>query len=135
MSTPFLDTNVVLRHLLADHPDHSSRSTELLRRLEQGAVRVRTSELVVFECVFTLERYYHVPKNAIRDALLPLIELPGIILPGKRRLRVAFDLYVLHRLPFADAYHAALMQQIGLSDIISFDHDFDRLPGIRRQEP
>ncbi|MGQ9554096.1 MAG: PIN domain-containing protein [Anaerolineae bacterium] len=130
MSTPFLDTNVVLRHLLADHPDHSPRSTELLRRLEQGEVRVRTSELVVFECVLTLERYYHVAKNAIRDALLPLVELPG-----KRPWRVAFDLYVLHRLPFADAYHAALMQQIGLPDIISLDHDFDRLPGIRRQGP
>ena len=56
-------------------------------------------------------------------------------LPGKRRLRKVFDLYVDLNLPFADAYHVALMQRLGLRQIISFDKEFDRVPGVTRVEP
>ena len=48
---------------------------------------------------------------------------------------MAFDLYVRLRLPFADAYYAALMQRRGIQEIISFDKDFDRIPGVTRREP
>jgi predicted nucleic acid-binding protein len=68
--------------------------------------------------------------------LLPLLELPGIILPGKQHYREVFDLYVDHpSISFADCYHAVLMKQLGLKEIVSFDRDFDRLPNITRIEP
>src|SRR3990172_2935053 len=98
-------------------------------------MQVRVADTVIFEAVFTLERQYRRPKAAIRDALLPLIDLPGIVLPGKRRLHKAFDTYVDLNLSFADAYHAAVMEQLKLDRIISFDRGFDRAPGIRREEP
>jgi predicted nucleic acid-binding protein len=66
--------------------------------------------------------------------VLPLIELPGIVLPGKRRLREVFDLYVDLNVSFVDAYHAALMKRLGLGEIVSFDRGIDRIPGIRRTE-
>jgi predicted nucleic acid-binding protein len=135
MAIPLLDTNVILRHLLGDHPEQSPRATAYLRQVEQGQVRVRTSELVVFEAVFTLERHYRLPKKRVPDSLLPLLELPGIVLPGKQRLREAFDLYVQLNLPFADAYHAALMRRLGAEEMVSFDREFDRIPDIRRVEP
>jgi predicted nucleic acid-binding protein len=100
MALPFLDTNVLLRHLLQDHPQQSPRSTAYLARVERGEIKVRTADTVVFETVFTLQRQYGVPKEDIRDNLLPILELPGIVLPGKRRLRKVFDLYVDLNLPF-----------------------------------
>jgi predicted nucleic acid-binding protein len=66
---------------------------------------------------------------------LPLLELPGIGLPGKRWLRTVFDLYVQLNLSFGDAYHAVLMQRLGLTRIVSFDRGLDRVPGITRVEP
>src|SRR5215217_3451249 len=84
---PFLETNIFLRHLRGDHPDFSPRATALLQRIEQGTLKVRTADTVIFETVFTLERVYKQSKEAIRDAFLPLIELPGIVLPGKRSVR------------------------------------------------
>lgn len=74
-------------------------------------------------------------KGAIRDALVPLIELPGIVLPGKQRFRKVFSHYVEHDISFADACHAALMERLKLDEIVSFDGDFDRMPGIKRVEP
>ncbi|MBI4728519.1 MAG: PIN domain-containing protein [Acidobacteria bacterium] len=132
MSLVFLDTNVLLRHLLQDHPEQSPKATAFLAHVESGDVRARTSDTVVFETVFTLQRHYGVPREEIRDALLPLIELPALVLPGKRRLRKVFGLYVEHGLPFADAYHAALMERLGLDEIATFDDHFDRVHGIRR---
>jgi predicted nucleic acid-binding protein len=132
MALLFLDTNIFLRHLLQDDPDHSPRASAFLKRIEDGSVKVRTSDTVIFETVFTLQKVYRRPKAAIHDTFLPLIELPGIVLPQKRRYRKVFSLYVEKNLPFADAYHAVLMEQLNLTEIVTFDTDFDRIKGITR---
>ena len=134
-SLPFLDTNVLLRHLRADHAEHSPRATAYLERIEREELKVRTADTVIFETVFTLERSYRQPKAAIRDALLPLIALPGIVLPRKRRFQTAFTFYVDLNISFADAYHAALMVEQKLTEVVTFDHHFDRIPRITCVEP
>ena len=135
MALPFLDTNVILRHLLQDHPDHSRRATAYIGRIERGEMRVRIADSVVFEAVFMLSGLYRRSKMEIRDALLPLIELPHIVLPGKGRFREVFDLYVNLNLSIVDAYHAVLMKHLGLREVLSFDRGLDRVTGIRRIEP
>ena len=135
MIPAFLDTTPLLRHLTNDHPDHSPRATAYLARVEHGEIEVHTTDTVVFEAVFLLEKRYRHSKAAIRDTVLPLLELPGIILPGKSHLREVFDLYVDRNLPFADAYHVVQMRRLGLTEIVSFDRDYDRVPGITRIEP
>lgn len=132
---PFLETNIFLRHLRQDHADFSPRATALLRRIEQGSLKVHTADTVVFETVFTLERFYKQSKEAIRDAFLPLIELPGIVLPGKRRFRQVFVYYIDKNIAFADAYHAVVMESLQLTQIVSFDRDFNRIPTVERVEP
>ena len=132
MTIPFLDTNILLRHLLEDHPEHSAKATAFLSRGEQGEQKVRIADTVVFETVFTLQRHYRVSKEKIRETVLPLILLPGVILPGTRRFRKVFDLYVEQNLPFADAYHAVLMEQLKITEIATFDEHFDHIPGIQR---
>jgi predicted nucleic acid-binding protein len=92
--------------------------------------RVRTADTVIFETVFTLQRHYRIPKERIAETVLPLIELPGIVLPGKRKFRKVFALYVEQNLPFADAYHAVLMERLKITQIATFDQHVDRLPGI-----
>ena len=135
MALQFLDTNILLRHILQDDEEKSPRATAYVARIGRGEVRVRTSDIVIFETVFMLQRRYRQAKAAIRDVLLPLIALPGIILPGKHRFRRVFDLYVNLNLSFADAYHAVLMDRLGLVEVVTCDREFERVPGIRRVEP
>ena len=132
---PFLDTNVLLRHLLQDHQDHSPRATAYIGRIERGELRAHTSDVVVFELVFNLERRFRERRSQIRDSMLALLELPGIVLPDKQRIQLAFELYLGHNISFPDAYHAVLMEQLQITEVISFDRDFDRVPGIARIEP
>jgi predicted nucleic acid-binding protein len=131
----FIDTNVLLRHLLADHPEHSPRASALMLRIQRGDVHVTMSDTVVFETVFNLERQLRIPKDAIRDALLPIIDWPSVSLPRKERVRRAFDIYVAHNMPFADAYHAAITETLDPPDILSFDRHYRRVATITRIEP
>jgi predicted nucleic acid-binding protein len=134
MAEPFLDTNIFLRHLRQDDPVLSPKATALFAKIEQGQITVRTSDTAIFEAVFTLQRGYKVAKEQIAEALLPLIELPGIILPGKRAYRKVFARYRQGPLGFADCYHVVLMERLKTREIFSFDTDFDRVPGVKRRE-
>lgn len=135
MPHPFLDTNILLRHLLQDEPVQSPRCTAYLQRIERGELQVRTADTVIFETVFTLQRSYHQSKADIAALLLPIIELPGIVLPNKRRFRAVFAYDVGLNISFADAYHAVLMRSLHLTEVVTFDREFNRVPGITRQEP
>ena len=134
MSLPFLDTNILLRHLRQDHPVLSPKATAIMSRIEAGQLEVRTADTVIFETVFTLQRTYKEPRERIAAVLLPLIELPGIVLPGKRTYRQVFALYLNMPLGFADCYHVVLMRRWGSTEVFSFDTDFDRITGIQRRE-
>ena len=134
-SEQFLDTNIFLRHLLCDDPAQSPRATAYFQAIEQGLRKARISDIVVFEVVFTLERGYRRSKTEIQSAVLPLLELPGMLLPRKRKFREVFRLYIDKNISFADAYHAVMMRKLNLSEIVSFDRDFDRIPAVTRVEP
>jgi uncharacterized protein len=86
---------------------------------------------VVLEAVFTLERHYGQSMERVADLLLPLLDLPGIKLPGTPAVRLAFERYVLLNLSFADAYHSVVCG----GSIVSFDRGLDRVPGVKRVEP
>jgi len=133
---PFLDTNVLVRFVAQDHPDHSKRAADLIRRIELSETRVRIADTVVFETAFVLEGPYGWGRRSIREALAPVIALGGVILPGKQIIPDVFDLYVSRpSLSFADCYHAVLARHLGCTEIISFDRGFDRIPGLTRIEP
>jgi predicted nucleic acid-binding protein len=131
-----LDTNILLRHLTRDDPEKADRALTLLERVARSQERVVTTPMVVFETIFTLQRTYRVPRARIREQLVAVLALRGVVLPGKRRYRRALDLYVQYpNLSFADAFNVASMEASRLTEIYSWDTDFDGLPGITRIEP
>jgi len=137
MEYAFLDTNVILRYLLRDDEIRAQRCLELLEKAEKREINLRTTDLVIAELVWVLgsPATYSLPRDRIRDLLLPVILLPGLKLPGKKLYRRIFELYVDQNIDFIDAYNAAHMEKRGLSQIYSYDSDFDRIAGVRRVEP
>lgn len=131
----FLDANVLLRHFLNDHPQHSPRATRMMARVARGEMQIHISEAVLAETVFVLERTHRQPKTLIRDVLVGLLNLPDVLLPGKRRLYRVLDIYVDRNIPYVDAHHIVTMEQLAVDRIITFDRHFDNVPGITRIEP
>lgn len=132
MPPRFLETNILLRYLTRDDEAKAQRALALLQRLERGEERVRSSTIVIFETIYTLQSFYRLPKARIRELLLPVISLRGLQLPNKPLVRRALDLYVEKNLSFADAYIAAEMLSRGENEIYSWDEHFDRVGGIIR---
>jgi predicted nucleic acid-binding protein len=135
MSASFLDTNILLRYFTRDDEQKAQRALDLLIRVERGEEKIITSSLVIFETVFTLQRFYKVPRPRIKELILSIISLRGLHLPGKNVYYHAFDLYVTNNISFADAYNAAYMLSEKVSNIYTWDTDFDKIDGIVRLEP
>ena len=134
---PFLDSNVLLRHLTNDDPVAGQACFEIIQAIEQGELSAWTSDLVIAEVVFVLsnKNTYNLDRETIRDLLLPLIELPRLKLPHKRLYRRVFELYTTLPLDYIDAYHVTLMERRGTRSVLSYDRHFDQVPGIDRLEP
>ena len=133
----FLDTNILLQHLAREDERKAIGCRELLLRLERGEEVAVATDIVIFETVYILQsaRHYALSRSRIRQLLEPIIALRGLRLPRKGLYARAFDLYDNSDISFADAYNAAYMESRGITEIYSYDTDFDRVEGISRVEP
>ena len=64
-----------------------------------------------------------------------IISLPGIRFAEKRLCLEALDVFVQHRISFADAYTVVHMKARGITEIYSWDSDFDKIEDVRRVVP
>lgn len=131
----FVDTNVFLRYLTRDDEKKARDVFSLMRRLERNEEKAATSSLVIFETVFTLDRYYGVPRKEIKQLLYLILGLRGLKLDFREVFEAALELYSETTLSFADAFNACFMRSRGIAEIYSFDEDFERVEGLRRVVP
>ena len=96
-----------------------------------------TSDLVIFETVFTLQspRQYGMPLSQIRELVEPIVTMRSLRLPRKSIYPRAFDLCDELRIDFVDAFNIAYMEAHGIHEVYSYDRDFDRAEGVSRLEP
>ena len=135
----FLDTNVILRYLTRDDESKADACYRLFQRVKQGQEELFTCEAIVAEITYVLSSpraRYQLSHGEVRDRLLPILALRGLKIPQKRTCLRALDLYASSPvLDFEDALAVAHMEQRDVAEIVSYDKDFDRLPGIRRTVP
>jgi len=134
----FLDANVILRYLTRDDPEKAERCLVLFERAARGGVALTTSEAVIAEVVYVLSSpsLYDLPRERIRDLLLPIIDLRGLKLAVPRHLyHDALALYTTRNIDFEDALAVAHMREQGIDEIVSYERHFDRIAEITRVEP
>ena len=135
----FLDTNVILRYLTRDDEAKAEACYELFQQVRRGEEELVTCEAIVTEVVYVLSSPrapYRLSHEEIRARLVPILTLRGLRLPQKRVYLSALDLYASSPfLDFEDALAVAHMERLGVTEIVSYDRDFDRLPALQRVEP
>ncbi len=100
-----------------------------------GSVQLQTSELVIAEIVWTLLSYYELPKLETIEKVGQILNTPNLTVRGQEALLEALVLWGRHDCDFIDAYNAARMRFDGLTEVLSYDTDFDALSFLRRLEP
>ncbi|HHV78454.1 MAG TPA: type II toxin-antitoxin system VapC family toxin [Firmicutes bacterium] len=77
ISSGWLDTDVIIRFLLNDHPDHSLRAKTLVEKAERGEITLRITPHIICEVVYVLESQGYERKEA-SDALIQFTSISGI---------------------------------------------------------
>jgi predicted nucleic acid-binding protein len=131
----FLDTNILLRYFTRDDEEKAHKALVLLQRIEKGEEKVETSLPVIFETIFTLKKQYKMPIRQIKEYLLPILRSRGLKLPTKTLCIAALNMFAERNISYADAFNAVYMQSKGMTEVYSWDEDFDRIEGITRVEP
>lgn len=112
-----VDTNVVVRYLVGDHPEQSERARALFRE-----ARVWVSSTVVLETAWVLGKSYSYKPRQIAWALRLLGGLPTVVLQNADQMAGAFGWF--ERMDVADAIHLA--QATDMEAFVTFDQGLVR---------
>lgn len=134
MSVRFLDANIIIRYVTQDDAVLAQKARAILQRIKDGTVQATTCEAILSECVFVLssKRLYHLPRPQVAELLKVIIAFKGLKMAYKRVYQKALDLYAMTTLDFADALAVAHMERQKITEIYSFDTDFDKIAGLKR---
>lgn len=130
----FIDTNVILRFLLADKAKKYKGVYELFCRLEDGTEKVECKTLVLFQVVFVLKSFYKIEKEKIAEMMLALLDFKGFHVEKKAVLQQTLELWKNVNKEIIDCYILSCMEEKEEKEIYSYDKDFDGF-GITRIEP
>jgi predicted nucleic-acid-binding protein len=127
----FVDTNVLVRHLIGDPPKMAARATAYLQKESELLV----ADLIVAETIYVLESFYEVARPEISEAMRALIVMESVSVVDAPLLLRAVEIYEYDRLDFAEAYLIASAESTGVMQVASFDRSIDRVKSITRVEP
>jgi predicted nucleic-acid-binding protein len=119
-----VDTNVILRYLLADHPQLYEKARDLFEKVRFGTEKVIILESVLTECVYVLMKFYKVPKEEATDKLSSLLRYRGVVNNDKAVLLEALVIFAAQNIDMVDSILLAA-SRIGEYHLISFDKDIE----------
>ena len=129
-----IDTNVVLRHLVGDQPDHARAVAELFRASDRGDLILVLLPAVLCECVFVLQSFYELPRSRIADALRQFVQTYDIELTDCDIHLDALNRYAASKLHFVDCVLAAYAKTQA-RPLATFDAGIGKFGDVRILNP
>jgi len=131
----FLDTNIFLRYFLKENEAVFRRLEKLFSEIILGNIIGVANAMVIAEVVWVLSRSYKWNKEKICDNIELILITPNIRFKDKAILVNAVNVYKEKNISFIDAYNYSFIRANGVTEIYSFDRDFDELQDVKRLEP
>lgn len=126
-----IDTNVLVRFLVADDERQFEKARRRIRHESGGGDPVFVSQLVLLECEWVLRSRYGLAKEAILGALSGLLDSTEVRIEDEASVDEALYLWKDSGADFADCLIAAKYRALGCSATISFDPRAAKLPGFQ----
>ena len=118
-----IDTNVILRYLMADHEKFSPKAKAFMVKVSQEKTKAEIPAVVIVECVYVMEKFYRIPKHEIADTLSRILNFSGIVNPDKSEILEALLKYEASNADIVDCLLAASSSPDKV--VVSFDKDFE----------
>ena len=110
-----IDTNVILRYALNDHPELSPKAKEIFLNND---ILILTE--VAAEAIYVLNGVYKFSRKEIADELLVIFSMDNIYLEDEQMLFCAIDEYAATNLDFVDTFLYAQHKYSG-KEVLTFD--------------
>ena len=103
MTIHVIDTNIVLRLLMADQPQHFEYAKRILDEVRTGKRKALLAESVLAECIFVLTKFYKVPKEEAAAKLGELLDYKGFTGDLVPVLKDALAIFASNKIALVDA--------------------------------
>ncbi len=129
-----LDTNVLVRALMGDHPEHTPRAIALLRGESPGLIPV-LGPATLSELVWVLGGpRIGLSRPEIAAMLREVLQFQ-IEFINRAVVETAVESYETVSNDWDDCLVAAFALAVSDGRVLSFDRGLDRIPGVTRIEP
>lgn len=109
--TVLLDTNIILRFLRHDQPQHFGHVRNLFQEAEQGTIDCYIDPVVLAEVIWTLASFYKVNRSEITTKLETLLVQKWIVNEHKQTLLSALHQYQETNLDYIDCWLLAVSEE------------------------
>ena len=129
--TASLDTNVLVRWLMADDAAQTARVLALLDSASAQKATFFVPSTVQLELEWVLRSRYGLDKATVLATFVALLETRELQLQFEVALEQALHLYRSGTADFADCLHAGLSDAAGCPPLLTFDAKAALLDGVR----
>lgn len=123
-----IDTNVILRYLLGDHPKFSPKAETFMEDVSEGTKKAEIFDVVIVECIYVMEKYYQIPKSEISTKLSGILNFSGIVNSDRSEILEALLKYNSTNIDIVDCILAAHSSPEKV--VLSFDKDMKKLKAV-----
>lgn len=127
---PALDTNVLVRWLVADDEAQTDQAQALFKSVRSRAAAFFVPCTVMLELEWVLRSRYRFEKPAILQAFNALLETQELEFQDEAAIEWALHFYRQSTADFADCLHAGICGAANRSPLLSFDRKAGRLPNV-----
>ena len=106
MKKYIVDTNFILRYLLADNKEQYKQTKNIFDQARDGRVQIKLEQSVFVEVIFVLSSFYKTPKNNIIEIMHSFLAYKGIE-AEKDLFHNALEIYQNHNIHIVDSIIAA----------------------------
>lgn len=128
---PALDTNVLVRYIVADDAAQFAAAKRLIRRCVSEGRSLFVPVTVVLELEWVLRASFGFGKDEVMLALSSLLSAAEVSFESEHAVEVALQLFREGKAEFADGLHIALAAQAGEQPLWTFDRGAAKVSGAR----
>ncbi|MBU1262185.1 PIN domain-containing protein [bacterium] len=129
-----IDTNVILRFLLANKEERYVGVYTFFSKLEDGLEKVECKPLIFFQTIFVLKSFYGIDKSEIMPMMSSLLDYKGFYIKEKMLIKRTLELWREYNTEIIDCYLMACLEEKGDKDLITYDNGFEMFK-VNRIEP
>lgn len=121
-----VDTNAFLRFILQDIPEQADEVEELFKKAQQKKIELFVPQIVIFEILHALEKYYSFPKDTVIEKLSSVISAKYLMIQNRILLKKALEIFKQKNLDLADCFIFAYSEDKN-AELFTFDKALKKL--------